>query len=43
MCDNFFAGEIQHFPKRVIACKTWFVFRDLPELAIEPFDDVRRI
>ena len=35
--------KIQHFPQRVIVRKRRFVLRDLPELSVQSFDDIRRI
>lgn len=41
--DDALRGQIQHPAQRIVVGKGRLVFRDLPELAVQTFDDVRRI
>ena len=36
-------GQIQHPAQGVVVCKGELVLRDLPELAVQALDDVRRV
>ena len=40
---NILRRKIQHFPQRVIVGERRLVFRNLPELTVQAFNDVRRI
>ena len=35
-------GQIQHPAQGIVIGKRWLVFRDLPKLAVQPLDNVRR-
>ena len=41
--DNFPAGQIEHFAQGIIVGKAGLVFCDLPELAVEPLNDIGRV
>ena len=43
MLDNFPAGQIQHFPQGIVVGKGRLIFCDLPELAVQSFNDIGRI
>ena len=36
-------GQVQHPPQRIIVGKRRLVLRNLPELAVQPLNDVRRV
>ncbi len=36
-------GQIQHPAQGIIVCEGGLIFRDLPELAVQALDDVRRV
>ena len=40
---NTLRGQVEHPAQGIIVGKAGFVFRNLPELAVEAFDDIRRI
>ena len=43
MLDDPLGCQIQHPPQRIIVGEGRLVLRDLPELAVQTFDDVRRV
>ena len=36
-------GQIEHPAQGIIVCKTGFVFCDLPELPVQPLNDIGRV
>ena len=36
-------SQIKHLAQGIVICKRRLVLCDLPELAVQPFDDIRRI
>ncbi len=40
---NALRGQIEHPAQRVVIGETGLVFRDLPELTVQPLDNVRRV
>ena len=43
MLDNFPAGQVQHLAQGIIVGKAGLVLGDLPELAVEPLNDIGRV
>ena len=43
MLDDTLGCQIQHPPQRIIVGERRLVLRDLPELAVQTLDDVRRV
>ena len=43
MLDDPLGCQVQHPSERIIVGKRWLVLRDLPELPIQAFDNVRRV
>ena len=43
MFDNFSAGQVEHLAQGIIVGETGLIPGNLPELAVEAFDDVRRV
>ena len=41
--DNFPAGQVEHLAQGIIVGETGFVLGDLPELAVQPFDNIGRV
>ena len=41
--DNFPAGRVEHLAQGIIVGETGLILGDLPELAVETFDDIRRV
>ena len=36
-------GQVKHLAQGIVIGERWFVFGNLAELAVQPFDDVRRV
>ena len=43
MFDNFPAGQVEHLAQGIVVGKTGFVLGDLPELAVQAFNDIGRV
>ena len=43
MFDNFPAGQIEHFAQGIVVGEAGLIFSDLPELAVQAFDDIGRV